>query len=161
MGGGGRSFLRIYEFLPLQFWCISLFSFSPPSISLSLSLPLYRVTSYTCTVCFWYLIKRDLSSVRVCYSVHWTSHILQGTRNTRPCLSGRVVQSLPQLFIYFDILIDWRSGYSKRKFVSIPAYSIGKQYDGLVTWERKDSTEEKQGLLTQRKEGTFTSWTKG
>ena len=38
-------------------------------------------------VCFWYLAK----SVRVFSSVHCTSHFLQGTRITLPCLSGQVV----------------------------------------------------------------------
>ena len=42
-------------------------------------------------VCFWYPVKSDLSSVHVFRSVYWTSHFLQGTRETRPCLSGRVV----------------------------------------------------------------------
>ena len=28
------------------------------------------------TVCFWYLVKSYLSSVRVYSSVHWTSHYL-------------------------------------------------------------------------------------
>ena len=35
-------------------------------------------------LCFWYLVKSDLFSVPVYSSV-------QGTRKTRPCLSGRVV----------------------------------------------------------------------
>ena len=30
-------------------------------------------------VCFWYLVKSDLSCVRMFSSVHWTSHFLQGT----------------------------------------------------------------------------------
>ena len=35
------------------------------------------------------VLLRYLTSVRLLYSiVHWTSYILQGTRNTRPCLSG-------------------------------------------------------------------------
>ena len=32
-----------------------------------------------------------LPSVRGCSSIHWTSHFLQGTGKTRPCLSGQVV----------------------------------------------------------------------
>ena len=35
-------------------------------------------------VFFWYLGKSCFYSERVCSSVHWTSHFLQGTRNTRP-----------------------------------------------------------------------------
>ena len=47
------------------------------------------------TVVFvWHLGKSDLSSVRVYLSVHWTSHFLQGTRQTRQCLSGQVVVKL-------------------------------------------------------------------
>ena len=38
-------------------------------------------------VCFWYLIKSDLSSIRLCARVHWTCHIF-GTRKARPCLPG-------------------------------------------------------------------------
>ena len=34
-------------------------------------------------VLFWYLVKSDLSSVRYCTRIHWTSHFLQRTRNTR------------------------------------------------------------------------------
>ena len=43
-------------------------------------------------VFFLYLVKKkDLSSVHVYSTVHATSHVLQGFRKTRPCLSGRVV----------------------------------------------------------------------
>ena len=43
-------------------------------------------------VCFLYLFKGDLSSVHIHSSVHWSGHFLYGTRTTRPCLSGRVVE---------------------------------------------------------------------
>ena len=36
----------------------------------------------------WYLVKNDMFSAYVNSSVHWTSNFLQGTRTTRPCLSG-------------------------------------------------------------------------
>ena len=42
-------------------------------------------------LCLWYLVKSDLLSVRYCTSLHWTSHLLQGTRNTRPCITGHPV----------------------------------------------------------------------
>ena len=42
-------------------------------------------------VCFWYLGKSELSSVRVYSSVHWTNQFLQGTRKTRPCRTGHPV----------------------------------------------------------------------
>ena len=37
------------------------------------------------------LVKRDLFSVRYCTSVHWTSHVLQGTSKTRSCITGHPV----------------------------------------------------------------------
>ena len=44
-------------------------------------------------VFFWYRVKSDLFSVRYCTSVHW-SHFVQGTRKTRPCLTGHPVGKL-------------------------------------------------------------------
>ena len=44
-------------------------------------------------VFFWYLGKSDLSSVCYCRCVHQTSHFLQGTRTTRPCITGYPVGS--------------------------------------------------------------------
>ena len=46
-------------------------------------------------VVFWYLVKSDLSSVRYSTRIHWTSHVLQRTRNTRPCITGHPVQHSP------------------------------------------------------------------
>ena len=40
---------------------------------------------------FWYLVKSDLSSVGYYTRVHWTSHLIQGTRNTRLCITGHSV----------------------------------------------------------------------
>ena len=48
---------------------------------------------------FWYLVKSDLSSVRYCTSVYWTSHFLPGTRNTRPYITG---QPVPVIFLDED-----------------------------------------------------------
>ena len=42
-------------------------------------------------VFLWDLGKSDLSSVQVYSGVHWTSYFLQGTRKTRPCLTGHPV----------------------------------------------------------------------
>ena len=39
---------------------------------------------------FWYILKLDLSNVRYMYSSVLQCNFLQGTRTTRPCLSGRV-----------------------------------------------------------------------
>ena len=39
-------------------------------------------------VFFLYLVKSDLSSVRYFTRIHWTSHFLQGTIKTLPCLTG-------------------------------------------------------------------------
>ena len=52
---------------------------------------------------FWYFVKSYLPSVRYCSHIHWISRILQGTRNTRPCLTGHPVIRPKQ--IYF-----WKSG---------------------------------------------------
>jgi hypothetical protein len=41
-------------------------------------------------VCFWYLVKSDMSSVQLYSSVYWTSHILQGHRNH--CFFSSVLQ---------------------------------------------------------------------
>ena len=46
-------------------------------------------------VFFWYLVKSDLSIVRYCTHIHWTSHFLQGTRKTEPCLTGHSVPERP------------------------------------------------------------------
>ena len=35
-------------------------------------------------VLFWYLVNSDMSRVRYCTRVHWTSHFLHGSRKTRP-----------------------------------------------------------------------------
>ena len=42
-------------------------------------------------VCFGYLVKSELSSVRLYIRLHGTSPFSQGTRKTRPYLSGEVV----------------------------------------------------------------------
>ena len=48
----------------------------------------------------WYLVKSDLSNVRYCTRVHWTSYFLQGTRKTRSCLTGHPVP------IQFELVQD-------------------------------------------------------
>ena len=45
-------------------------------------------------VYFRYIVQNDLSILCVQSSVHWTSHFLHGTRNTRTCLSGRVLSTI-------------------------------------------------------------------
>ena len=47
-------------------------------------------------VSFWYSVKSDVSCVRYCICVHWTSHFLQGTINTKPCLNDHPVYSVLQ-----------------------------------------------------------------
>ena len=51
----------------------------------------YRVTSYTwpCVSGTLYKVSCPVYACRVAY--HWTSHFLQGTRKTQPCLPGQVV----------------------------------------------------------------------
>ena len=52
---------------------------------------LFQQDQINMTVFFWYFINSDLSSVRYYVRVNWTSRVLQGTRITRPSLSGRFV----------------------------------------------------------------------
>ena len=40
---------------------------------------------FNMAVFFWYFEKSDLSSVHYCTRVHWTSHFVQGTKNTQSC----------------------------------------------------------------------------
>ena len=40
---------------------------------------------------FWYLVLSDLSSVHYFTRKHWTSHFLQGTIKTGPCVNGNPV----------------------------------------------------------------------
>ena len=42
---------------------------------------------------FWYLVKSDTG--------HWKGHSLQGTRNTRPCLTGHPVLLFLSFCLYF------------------------------------------------------------
>ena len=43
-------------------------------------------------VLFWYLVKTDLT---ILYSsIHRTCHVLQGIRNTRPCITGHPVHPI-------------------------------------------------------------------
>ena len=46
-------------------------------------------------VLFWYLVKSVFNMFATALwqysSVHWTSHVLQGNRNTRPCITGHSV----------------------------------------------------------------------
>ena len=58
-----------------------------------------------------------MHSVRYCASrIHWTSHVLQGTRNTRLCITGHPV---PNLFFIFSLCTflrdkkgkEYRQGY--------------------------------------------------
>ena len=42
-------------------------------------------------VFFWFLIKNEMSSVSYCIGIPWTIHFLQGTRDTRPCLTGHSI----------------------------------------------------------------------
>ena len=48
-------------------------------------------------VCSWNLVKSDLSSVHVYSSIHWTSHVLQGT--------------IPDIYghVYTMLYLAWRA----------------------------------------------------
>ena len=79
-------------------------------------------------LCSWYLVKSDLSGVHVYSSVNWTRHFLQGTRKTRPCLSGRFVscfsllcsQMYRILFLYLRNTIFFRN----RHYIYIVLMSV-------------------------------------
>ena len=45
-------------------------------------------------MCFWYLVKSDLSSAHVYSIVNGTSRFIHCTRKTRQCLSGQVVNKM-------------------------------------------------------------------
>ena len=56
--------------------------------SLCLQVELYvQFDEINMAVFFWYLVKIDLSSVRYCTRIHWTSYFLQGSIKTRPCIN--------------------------------------------------------------------------
>ena len=61
-------------------------------------------------VFFWYLGESDLSSVRHCSHVHWTSHFNPGTIKSGPGLTGPPVCTCESL------------GSERNESVSIPAY---------------------------------------
>ena len=44
-------------------------------------------------LCFWYIVNRALSGVCVYSSVH-QRRVLEGTRNTRPCITGHPVHAI-------------------------------------------------------------------
>ena len=60
-----------------------------------------QVDQLNVTVCFWYLVKSVLSSVRVYSALNWTGHFFQVTRKLWLCLSGQVVSCL---FIIPDLI---------------------------------------------------------
>ena len=43
-------------------------------------------------VYFRHRVKVTFSSVVYLTSVHWTSHFIQGKRNTQPCITGHPIQ---------------------------------------------------------------------
>ena len=48
----------------------------------------FRYNQINIAVFFCYLVKIDATVSSLLYSsVHWTSHVLQGARNTRPCIT--------------------------------------------------------------------------
>ena len=76
-------------------------------------------------VFFWYLVKSDLSSVRVYISLHWKSHFLQVTRKKRPCLTGNPVQVTFGIVLSFTFFcrITWAK-YWKRKLATSCKYCL-------------------------------------
>ena len=76
-------------------------------------------------VFFLYFVKSDLSSLRYRTRVHWTSHILQGTRKTRPCLTGHPV--------YMICYLDLKKKFMYSISVKIWSYCLGYTYWTLHT----------------------------
>ena len=65
-------------------------------------------------VLFWCLLKYDAIVFANLYSnVHWTSHVLQGTRNTRSCITGPTVYTPEGLYIKLAFV-----GFCFPKFVN-------------------------------------------
>ena len=58
---------------------------------LKLSKTIYPQKLFANNCATLYLVKSDLVIVFYTTSVHWTSHFLKGTRNTRSCLTGHPV----------------------------------------------------------------------
>ena len=62
-------------------------------------------------VCFWYLVNPDLSSERYFTVAYTSATFWDGTRTSRPCLSGRVVRYHEKLStMYLDIEGDIEVG---------------------------------------------------
>ena len=83
-------------------------------------------------VLFWYLVKSDWSSVRYCTGEHWTSHFLQGPRNTRQCITGHPVSGRcilnwnirDQVYSRDRIYTDWRYSLWKFSLLSLAVTNI-------------------------------------
>ena len=92
------------------------------------------------TVFFRYLVKSVLFSVRHSTRVHWISHFLQGTRKTRPCLTGHPVRygKTSKLFSYYTagvIMPPPLPGPVDRKFL-YPCQTVkSRQTYLLVHWD--------------------------
>ena len=77
-------------------------------------------------VFFWYLVKRDL------FSVHWTSHLSQGTRKTHPVGS--------EIHFFFT---------STKEFPAVYRYTV-KNYVRFVSLPLKKSKTKKQPVIPQK-----------
>ena len=66
-------------------------------------------------VCFWYLVKSHLSSVRGYSSLHWPCHFLQGIRKKRPCLNVFVRNTLQQLLRIQHQILSFLTSFSPSK----------------------------------------------
>ena len=81
------------------------------------------------TVCFWHLVKSDLSSVHYCTPVHWTSHFLQGTGNTLPFITGHPAWSFKlkiRKMLYFRVAkttYKTQNGFTTKKYSKVTYWS--------------------------------------
>ena len=104
--------IYIYVYFFVSIWTYGTSTQRSTSTSALTSTSRYRVTSLTWPRFFLYLVKSYLSCVRYRTRVHWTSHVSQGSRKTRPCLTGHpvhkgivtpVAEPLAYLYLIFII----------------------------------------------------------
>ena len=72
-------------------------------------------------VFLWFLVKSDLSSVGYCTRVNRISHFLQGTRITRPWITGHPVYNL-----------DWVVTSNQAVITNQVISGVGIEYNPLL-----------------------------
>ena len=91
-GGGEQKYPILLIYTPLKLFAHLLYIFELIVISIIYHFkPTIQVDQFKMAVFLWYLVVSNLYSVHVYNGVHWTSHVLQGTRknmaifNWSPC----------------------------------------------------------------------------